>query len=82
MTGTIETAVTDVTVPGAWSYETVVEPSTITAGGGVAATTTLRAKFQADQGKPFIAVGPGYHGRQALCPVVQHPATAYRLGNG
>ena len=50
VTGTIETAVTDVTVPGAWSYETVVEPSTITAGGGVAATTTLRAKFQADQG--------------------------------
>ena len=36
-------------IGGEWSYETEVEPATITAGGGVAATTTFRAKFQADQ---------------------------------
>ena len=36
-------------IGGEWSYETEVEPTTITAGGGVTATTTFRAKFQADQ---------------------------------
>ena len=37
------------TIGGTWSYETVMEPSAITAGGGVAATAVVRAKFQADQ---------------------------------
>ena len=37
-------------IAGAWSYETVIEPATITPGGGVVATVTFRAKFQASQG--------------------------------
>ena len=42
--------VTPQTIAGAWSYETVIEPATITAGGGVASRVKFRAKFQADQG--------------------------------
>ena len=37
-------------IGGAWSYETVLTPSTIAAGDGVGARMTFRAKFQADQG--------------------------------
>ena len=37
-------------IAGAWSYETVLEPATITPGGGVVAQVKFRAKFQADQG--------------------------------
>ena len=37
-------------IAGAWSYETVLEPTNITPGGGVVAQVKFRAKFQADQG--------------------------------
>ena len=37
-------------IGGAWSYETVLTPSTIAAGDGVGARLAFRAKFQADQG--------------------------------
>ena len=42
--------VTPEAIGGSWNYETVVEPSTITAGGGVAAQVKFRAKFQAERG--------------------------------
>ena len=45
----VEAEATPKPIAGAWSYETVIEPSAIAAGGGVAATVTFRAKFQADQ---------------------------------
>ena len=37
-------------IDGTWSYETVVNPNTIVAGGGVTAAITFRATFQADEG--------------------------------